>query len=160
MKLLETPRPGYPIMGQLAWFGFWLVITGIALWLHPAASGHGTHEQLGLAPCPSVLIMDRPCPGCGLTTSWTAFVHGDFRTAFHAHPLGPILYLGFTASAWIGLVGYFKKQRLITDSVEVSRFMVGVATVFLCFGLIRMAVTPHYANSLENAMVGRVTASR
>jgi len=34
------------------------------------ARGHGTHQQLGLPPCTFYVIFQRPCPACGMTTSW------------------------------------------------------------------------------------------
>ena len=87
------------IAGQLVYFGCWVSVTVIGLILRPSADGHGTHQQLGLPPCPCVLIFNRPCPGCGLTTSFTALLHGRFRDAFRAHWFGPFLYLIFTATA-------------------------------------------------------------
>src|SRR5881394_3155534 len=105
MALYEPAINRKKIAGQLAYFGAWLTVTVIGACLHPSATGHGTHEQLGLPPCPSVLLFDRPCPGCGLTTSFTAFVHGDFGFAFHAHPLGPLMYVALTTWAWLGLYG-------------------------------------------------------
>src|SRR5438270_12571671 len=97
MALYESAEPRKRLSGQLMFFGVWLAITGFGAYLHPDPSGHGTHTQLGLPPCPSVLLFNRPCPGCGLTTSFTAFIHGDLASAFHAHPLGPLLYVGITA---------------------------------------------------------------
>ncbi|MDR3687843.1 MAG: DUF2752 domain-containing protein [Fimbriimonas sp.] len=117
--------------------------------LHPNKSGHGTHEQLGLPPCPSVLIFDRPCPGCGLTTSWTALIHGDFAYAFHAHPLGPPMYLIFTLSALFALYGWWKGKRFATDTPEFNRVMIVTVIVFLAFGFARMALTPHFATGAE-----------
>lgn len=32
-----------------------------------------------------------PCPGCGLTRSISALVHGQLRASIDAHPLGPIV---------------------------------------------------------------------
>lgn len=76
MALLEYGYPRKALRSQLTWFASWAVITVIGAILSPEKSGHGTHQQLGLPPCPSVLFFDRPCPGCGLTTSWTALIHG------------------------------------------------------------------------------------
>lgn len=127
---------------QMIWFLGWFAVTVIGLWLHPSRYGHGTHEQLGLPACPSVLFFDRPCPGCGMTTSWTACIHGQFATAFHAHPLGPISYFVYTISALAGLVGFFRRQRMITDTPKVNWALMGFAAVYLVFGIARMIMTP------------------
>jgi len=34
-----------------------------------------------------------PCPGCGLTRSWTYLAHGDPVTALRMNPVGPVLFL-------------------------------------------------------------------
>ena len=134
---------------QLFWFATWFAVTTVAVLLRPSIHGHGTHQQLGLPPCPSVLLFDRPCPGCGLTTSWTAFVHGDFATSFHAHPLGPIYYLGFTATAIWALVGALRGVRLRTESQAWTRAITVSVVVLIGFGFVRMLMTPHYAAEYE-----------
>jgi hypothetical protein len=144
MTLYESAPNRRVISGQLVCFVTWLAVTAIGAFLHPSHTGHGTHEQLGLPPCPSVLLFDRPCPGCGLTTSWTALIHGDLAFSLHAHPLGPILYLIFTAIAVLGLIGWFKQMRLLTDSPRINRVLLAGAVVFLGFGLARMAVVSNY----------------
>jgi len=150
MALLE---PGYTrksLRSQLLWFGFWMAITSIGAVLTPDKSGHGTHQQLHLPPCPSVLLFDRPCPGCGLTTSWTALIHGQFAYAFHAHPLGPPMYLLFTASAFLALYGWIKERRFATDSPQFNRVMTVLVVIFLTFGFTRMALTPHFGTEAEH----------
>jgi Protein of unknown function (DUF2752) len=145
-------------LAQSTWFVVWLAVTVIAALLTPDSHLHGTHQQLGLPPCPTVLLFDRPCPGCGLTTSWTALVHGNLPLAFHAHPLGPILYLGFTGFAWMTLYGLVKAKLVITDSADASRgILVGFA-VFLGFGLVRLAVTPHFGTQYERMLSAFVHA--
>lgn len=126
---------------QLTWFVLWAAITVICAFLHPNPSGHGTHTQLGLAPCPSVLIWSRPCPACGLTTSFAATVHGDLRHAFVSHPFGPPLYAIFTLSAFVTLIGWIKVRR-----VELTRLgnwaIAAFVVVYLVFGIIRLSVGP------------------
>jgi len=150
MALLESGHTKDTLKSQLGWFGFWFCITFIGATLRPDASGHGTHQQLGLPPCPSVLIFDRPCPGCGLTTSWTAFIHGDLHTALHAHPLGPALYILFTVSAFMALFGYLRGYRFATDTPTFNRIMAVVVTVFLTYGAYRMATTPNFGTVAEH----------
>lgn len=151
MVLFEPAVNRRRIAGQLVYFSTWLTITVIGACLHASPTGHGTHEELGLPPCPSALLFSRPCPGCGLTTSWTALIHGDIAFAFHAHPLGPLMYLLFTATALLALRGWITRQRFIADTPQFNRFVIGVALFFFCFGLVRMAVTPHYRSAQDLA---------
>ncbi|RYG64147.1 DUF2752 domain-containing protein, partial [bacterium] len=46
-----------------------------------------------------------------MTTSWTALVHGDLPAAFHAHLMGPLAYLGFTAVAFLSLAAARRGER-------------------------------------------------
>jgi len=155
MALYEPAERRRHLSGQLMMFGVWLCVTVTAAVLHPDPSGHGTHTQLGLPPCPSVLLFNRPCPGCGLTTSFTALIHGQFAFAFHAHPLGPFLYLGMTAWAWLSMYGWIKNWRLDGGGPTFNRIVAGFAVIFFGFGLIRMALDPGYASAPEQRYVAK-----
>ncbi len=152
MKLFEPEPDARRRAANAVIFGAWFVVTVIAAFLRPDAHGHGTHQQLGLPPCPSVLILDRPCPGCGLTTSWTAFVHGDFATAFQAHALGPAFYLAFTVAAWLNLYAGLRGLRVITDGKTFNRGLIAAVTVFLVYGVVRMSVVTGYAAPRERLL--------
>lgn len=60
--------------------------------LHPSIRGLGTHEQLGLPPCPFFLLTGIPCPSCGLTTSFAHAARFHFYDAFIAQPFGLIVF--------------------------------------------------------------------
>lgn len=53
--------------------------------LTPSPTGSGTHMQLGLPPCSTVLYVGLPCPFCGMTTSWAWLTRGDFAHAAEAN---------------------------------------------------------------------------
>lgn len=157
MNLSEPASSRRDLAGSLTLSLAWVGVTAIGLFLKPDVHGHGTHQQLGLPPCPSVLLFDRPCPGCGLTTSWTAFLHGDFAMAFHAHALGPILYVGYSAFA-LATFWFWFRQRRWRDFRWLTPAFAGLFGVFVTYGLVRMALTPHYAMAKEQVlreMVGR-----
>lgn len=143
MVLFDDDWPRRRLTGQLIWFVCWFCVTGIALFLKPDPGHHGTHQQLGLPPCPSVLFFHRPCPGCGLTTSWTAFVHGNLPASFQAHLLGPLLYVLFTASACLGMYGWVKGRRLRSDTKAANLGLISVLGALLVFGFIRFATTTY-----------------
>ena len=59
--------------------------------LTPDARGHGTHQQLGLPPCTFSVIFERPCPACGMTTSWSWLLRGEIGRALAANAGGVLL---------------------------------------------------------------------
>ena len=50
----------------------------LAVWLSPDSRGFGTHQQLGLPPCSFQQLFGVPCPSCGMTTSFSHFVRGQW----------------------------------------------------------------------------------
>ena len=78
-------------------------ILSLAAWLQPRSRGYGTHEQLGLPSCSSLINTGWPCPTCGLTTSMAAMAHGEFALAWHAQPFGIVLFLAIAAAGVAGL---------------------------------------------------------
>lgn len=137
------PAPGRLTMTlQLLWFVAWLAVTTIALVLAPSPLGHGTHTQLGLAQCPSVTLFGRLCPGCGLTTSFSAFAHGNLALAFSAHPFGPLLYLGFTALTISSLVASIRGKKLQTNTRPFNLILVAFFVAFFAHGCWRFFYGP------------------
>ncbi|RMH25002.1 MAG: DUF2752 domain-containing protein [Planctomycetota bacterium] len=80
-----------------------LAVLVVAAWLRPDPSGHGTHEQLGMLPCTWAAVLDKPCPTCGMTTSFAYAAHGDLLGAVAAQPFGALLALMTAAAFWGGL---------------------------------------------------------
>jgi len=78
--------------------------------LLPDARGHGTHQQLGLPPCTFYMIFQRPCPACGMTTSWVWLLRGEIGHALAANAGGTLLAcLSLVGAAWL-LVSAFRGQ--------------------------------------------------
>lgn len=155
MIRLEPVSSRRLVAGQLIWFLVWCCVTGFGIYLKPSPTGHGTHMELGLPPCPSVLLFNRPCPGCGLTTSWTATIHGDLPTAFHAHPFGPILYLMFTFTALYAIYYWWRKIYVNTESRRFNRTLGAVVIAFFLFGAVRFAMSPSYGDSGASAKLAK-----
>ncbi len=143
MVRFRNDVPKARLSGQLVWFVAWLAITLFAIVLRPSTSLHGTHQQLGLPACPSVAFFDRPCFGCGMTTSFTSVVHGDFATAWQAHPFGPLFYLLFTASALMCLWGWMKGLYLDTDGKAFNRATIALTLGFVAFGVFRFSTVTY-----------------
>ena len=68
-----------------------MAVLGVARWLKPDPRGYGTHTQLGLSPCMFARVTHRPCPTCGMTTSFAWFARGRFDRAWRANPAGSLL---------------------------------------------------------------------
>ena len=76
----------------------------VGLYLHPAADGLGTHEELGFPPCGMMVYVGLPCPTCGCTTAVTYLAHGNLPAAFVTQPFGALVgVLGFVGVALGGL---------------------------------------------------------
>jgi len=80
-----------------------LAVFAVAAWLRPYdADGEpltmATHTQLGMAPCNMVVLTGKPCPACGMTTSFSLLIHGDVRASLRANWVGTILALFWLAS--------------------------------------------------------------
>jgi hypothetical protein len=96
--------------GRLAAFALAAVALGplvVALGLRPDARGYGTHEQLGLAPCPYRARTGRPCPWCGLTTASAHAVRGRLDRAWVANPAGCVYAVGaLVVGVWLVRAGW------------------------------------------------------
>jgi hypothetical protein len=79
-----------------------LVLLVTAGTLTPDARGHGTHERLGLPPCTFYVIFARPCPACGMTTSWAWLLRGEIGHALAANTGGTLLAgLSLLGAPWL-----------------------------------------------------------
>ncbi len=81
-----------------------LAVLSIAAWLAPASQGHGTHTQLGLSPCMWATALDRPCPTCGMTTSFSYAGQGSWIQSAKTQPMGTLLTLMTATVFWGALI--------------------------------------------------------
>jgi hypothetical protein len=73
-----------------------ITVLGIARWIEPTdaqgrARTQGTHQQIGLPPCTVYVLTGWPCPGCGLTTSFSHLMHGNVVHSLRANPIGTFM---------------------------------------------------------------------
>ncbi len=80
-----------------------LSVLALAAYLHADGRGHGTHEQLGLMKCAWPMLFDKPCPTCGMTTSFTHAANADLLSAVQTQPFGAALAIGTSVMFWMGL---------------------------------------------------------
>lgn len=76
----------------------------IAAWLKPYTPEgerrtNATHTQLGLPPCSVLVMTGKPCPSCGMTTSFALLLHGDPVGSTKANWVGTLLAL-----FWLALI--------------------------------------------------------
>lgn len=104
-------------------------VLALAAWLTPDPAGHGTHTQLGLPPCGFLLVTGLPCPGCGLTTAFSAMMHGDLVAAARANPFGVLLFAATAASLPVSLVGAVRALPILDtlDRFHVDRVLMTLA---------------------------------
>lgn len=81
-----------------------IVVLGVAAWLRPYDEtgrpySQATHTQLGMPPCNMMLLYGKPCPSCGMTTSFALLAHGDVVNSLKANWVGTLM-----AAFWLGLI--------------------------------------------------------
>ena len=105
---LEPREASFLVMVFLA--GAALLITARSL--EPAAEGIGTHMQLGMDACGYLERNGKPCPTCGMTTSFAHFADLEVIDAFRVQPLGAILFVA-TAAATVTAAVHLIRRRSI-----------------------------------------------
>lgn len=98
-------RSGWKVRGYaLAVAAIGMTLLGTAISLRPDPKGYGTHRQLGYPPCGMMVMTGLPCPTCGMTTSFSHTVRGQWISAMAAQPAGFLLCL---ATGVAVLAGWF-----------------------------------------------------
>jgi hypothetical protein len=107
-------------------------VLGLARWLDPDPTGHGTHTQLGLYPCTFLSLTGLPCPLCGATTTFALLA--DFRVweGLVNHPFASFLFV-VTVVAWGigGLEAVAPRGRWMRLTELAERHDLGVAALVL-----------------------------
>lgn len=80
--------------------GAFLAVLVTASLLTPDAEGHGTHTQLGMPACAWATALNRPCPTCGMTTSFAHAAHAQYLAAARTQPMGFLLTLSTAVGFW------------------------------------------------------------
>ena len=138
MVLPAVPRMAWYVRGVLVVMavGF-TAILGTALWLNPYDDDGlprrmATHTQLGLPECSMVALTGRPCPSCGMTTSFALLAHGDVPNSLRANWVGTLLAAFWFALIPWGAVSAFRgKLALVRNGELFATFAVGIFLVLL-----------------------------
>ncbi|MBO6513431.1 MAG: DUF2752 domain-containing protein [Phycisphaerales bacterium] len=70
-----------------------LFVLSTAAFLTPDPQGHATHTQLGMPACSWVMMFEKPCPTCGMTTSFSHAGEAQWASAILTQPMGALLAL-------------------------------------------------------------------
>lgn len=146
--LTETRRVEFaPVSGWARWshalllLGV-LVMVAVGLYLTPDPAGHGTHQQLGLPPCTIYYLTGRPCPSCGLTTSVSAILHGQFGLAWRANPMGFLIVAAATAIAFNSLFALLWGRSVRIENTRFTLLLLALLALWLLHGAVRFALHP------------------
>jgi len=114
MSIKKVKKP-FPKWLQKAWLAA-LLATPVVLWILPA-----DQFDEGRSMCPSVLLFDLECYGCGTTRAIQHFHHFEFGDAMYFHSLSPLIYafLVFLWGTWtyhtaarLGVFGQARAQQV------------------------------------------------
>jgi len=98
----------------------------------------GSHESLGMPPCRFLQMFGRPCPTCGMTTSFALLVRGDLTASLRANFAGTAMAIGLIAMVpWMGLSA-IRGRWIFVRAAEWWILLATIATVALA--LVRWSV--------------------
>lgn len=138
------PRARLWVRGMLLVFaGLLIVVITVACLINPydeegKPMRMGAHQRLGMPPCEFVVMFKKPCPSCGLTTSFSLLMHGDIWGSLKANPVGTGMALfALLLIPWSLLIA-FRGRYLWVQSIE--RAGLWSAGIFLVLLLIRWGI--------------------
>lgn len=130
---------------RIAWAILFAIPTAVVITaavLTPNPHGHGTHTQLGLPPCGFLVFTGFPCPGCGLTTSFSHMVRFQLEGAFLANPFGIVLFIASFAMIPLAAVGFVRGWGVVPtlDRLHAEKIAIALAVLSLVTWVLRIIV--------------------
>ena len=122
-SILEDRTMGWAIIGAIS-LQVGLVVMGLPGW-----------------QCPVRHYLGVPCPGCGLSRSIEAFLHGDWGTSFTTHAFGLFFLLAIGILIFVNLLPSNYRHQVIEQvkSFERKTHFTGIFLICLVlYWLIRM----------------------
>lgn len=98
-----------------------------------------THTQLGLPPCNFVVLTGKPCPACGMTTSFALLVRGDVGASLRANWVGTTLAAFWAATLVWAVAGGYAGRLLFVPRGRTELVLTVVVGTFLVLMLGRWA---------------------
>jgi Protein of unknown function (DUF2752) len=115
-----------------------VTVFSVAIWLNPyredgQARQLETHRQLGLPECNFKLWTGKPCPSCGMTTSFALLIRGDVLNSLRANWVGTLLAAFCLAFIPYGLISALRGKFVPAVSIDwiLPRFIVVFCVLLL-----------------------------
>ncbi len=126
----------------LAIAGLIAAVFAIALWLNPYdAEGKprtmATHTQLGMPPCNFVVMTGKPCPACGMTTSFALLVRGDVSSSMRANWAGTTIAVLWAAAMIWAIAGGIAGRLLFVPRGKGELILTAIVGSVLALMLVR-----------------------
>ena len=142
----RRPAPALPTPARWGLVGaavFLGLVFASAAWIDPYdADGRpmrmASHEQLGLPPCRFAQMTHKPCPSCGMTTSFALLAHGDPANSLRANAVGTLMALFCLLAIPWNLLSAWRGRYLFVRSLE--RALLGVVGTFFVLMLLRWGI--------------------
>ena len=120
-----------------------LAVFAVAVWIQPYdEEGNAvllaTHRQLGLPECAFKVMTGKPCPSCGMTTSFALLVRGDVINSARANFVGTLLAVVCLLAIPWGVTSLVRGRLLYVQSLEWA--LTWVVGIFLTLLLVRWAI--------------------
>src|SRR4051812_20431776 len=93
-----------------------------------------THTQLGLPECSMVQATGKPCPACGMTTSFALLVHGDVWNSLKANWVGTLLAVFWLALIPWGVVSACRGRLVVVRNADLFATVAVGVTLTLMVG--------------------------
>lgn len=103
----------------------------LGVFLEPSPTGMGTHSGLGLPPCGLLVMTGKPCPTCGVTTSFVLAAHGRFYESLVNQPFGLAVFLALVGWLLFSVVTLVTRRSWIPLLSAYNMGAVAVAVVVL-----------------------------
>jgi hypothetical protein len=125
--------------------GLLAAIFAIAFWLNPYDSDGtprrmATHTQLGMPPCNFVLLTGKPCPACGMTTSFALLVRGDVSASMRANWAGTLIAVLWALTMVWAVAGGIVGRPLFIPHGKGDMILTIVVGIVLVLMLVRWGV--------------------
>lgn len=140
------PRTKLVVRSVLLMIGVGLAgVFAIAFWLNPYSPDGtprtmATHTQLGIPPCNFVVLTGKPCPACGMTTSFSLLVRGDVAASLRANWAGTIIAVVWAFTMIWAVASGIKGRPLFIPPGKGEIVLTACVGVALALALLRWGI--------------------
>ncbi len=111
-SLMKNRKEGL-ILGGVAALQFGLVTAGLPGW-----------------PCVFKAVLGIPCPGCGISTSISQLLHGDWQGSIATHAYGPVFLAGLVFVVGVSLLPETARVAVVERVARIEK-RTGITTLLM-----------------------------